>query len=558
MAATPAQDSRRLDPAILDAAADPASARTHPITLKFASPELETAFKEQYQLESLHHTRFAVAMGILLVAVFGILDAIVLPSIRNQLWAIRFGFICPVLFLAAAATFLPGAVRYIEWILSTVIVAAGTGILWLVLIAPPDFHYYEPGLILVLMYNYVFLKLRFAVATIVSWTLVAVYFVAELVVRHTPWPILLISLFMWASASVIGMFAAYFIELLARRHFLQDKLVRKVREFGSYRLVGSLGKGGMGEVWRAEHHLLARAAAIKLIRPEKLGGPDPEERRMTVRRFEREAQATAQLRSQHTIQLYDFGVTDAGIFYYVMELLDGCNLDTFVRQFGPLPWPRVVYLLCQVCDSLAEAHAEGLIHRDVKPANIYVCRYGRIHDFVKVLDFGLVKSDRDAPAADANASSQQQLVGTPAYMAPEQIEPGGSVDARTDLYALGCVAYWLLTGQAPFPAPTALQIMARHLHSAPPPPSSCAPQPIPSALEAVVLRCLEKNPNDRPQSAAALARDLAACAGSQAWSSELAELWWRDHTVRTSQEIRSIEQRIVMPSMLEYRATARR
>ena len=497
-------------------------------------------------------------MGIFLVAMFGILDAVVLPSIRNQLWAIRFGFICPVLLAAAAATFLPGAVRYIEWILSTVIVAAGTGILWLVLVAPPDFHYYEPGLILVLMYNYVFLKLRFAVATLVSWTLVAVYVAAEVVIRHTPWPVLLISLFMWASASVIGMFAAYFIELLARRHFLQDKLVRKVREFGSYRLVASLGKGGMGEVWRAEHHLLARAAAIKLIRPEKLGGPEPEERRITLRRFEREAQATAQLRSPHTIQLYDFGVTEAGIFYYVMELLDGCNLDTLVRQFGPIPWPRVVYLLCQVCDSLAEAHAEGLIHRDVKPANIYVCRYGRVNDFVKVLDFGLVKSDRDAGAPDANTSTQQQLMGTPAYMAPEQIEAGESVDARTDLYALGCVAYWLLTGQAPFPAPTALQVMTRHLYSAPAPPSSCASEPIPSAIDALVLRCLEKNPGDRPQSADALGRDLAACADNEAWSSELAESWWREHAMPTSKEIRSIEQQILMPSMLEYRSTARR
>jgi Protein kinase domain len=545
-AAVPSTPSR-LSPAILDAAADPDAVRTHPVTLKFASPELEAAFKEQYQYESLRHTRLAFALGVVLVAMFGILDAVILPSVRNQLWTIRFGFICPVLLVLMVATLAPGVVRYIEWILSAGLLVTGAGILALVLISPPGHRYYDPGLILVLMYTYVFVKLRFAVATLVGWTLVALYFVVEL--RDTPWPLLTNNLFFWVSASVIGMGTAYFLESLARRNFVQEKLVRRVREFGSYRLVAPLGEGGMGEVWRAEHRLLARPAAIKLIRPEQLGATDPEGRRATLRRFEREAQATALLRSPHTIQLYDFGVSDVGVFYYVMELLDGFNLDTLVRRFGPLPWARVVHLLVQVCDSLAEAHEQGLIHCDIKPANIYVCRYGRTNDFVKVLDFGLVKSEREREPIHTTATGHGQFLGTPSCMAPEQIDPDGLVDARTDIYGVGCVAYWLLTGTDVFCAPSALQVMAHHLHTLPTAPSACTDHPIPAALDRVVLACLEKNPQDRPQTADALARELTACGTDEIWSPDLAQSWWSAHAVTAIAEPWSGEERMVMPSL---------
>ena len=206
--------------------------------------------------------------------------------------------------------------------------------------------------------------------------------------------------------------------------------VSKAREMGSYRLVERLGKGGMGEVWRAQHRLLARPAAIKLIRPEVLGARDPATRELLLRRFEREAQATALMRSPHTMELYDFGVADDGTFYYVMELLDGFDLDDLVERFGPVPPERAVHLLRQVCASLGEAHEAGLIHRDVKPANLYACRYGREVDFIKVLDFGLVKHGAQAPGTARTTSPPAHMSpgGTPAYMSPEQALGEGQVD----------------------------------------------------------------------------------------------------------------------------------
>jgi serine/threonine-protein kinase len=302
--------------------------------------------------------------------------------------------------------------------------------------------------------------------------------------------------------------------------------VRQARELGSYRLVERLGQGGMGEVWRAEHRLLARPAAIKLIRPEVLGGNDPEARQLLRRRFEREAQATALMRSVHTMELYDFGVADDGTLYHVMELLDGFDLDELVRRFGPVPAERVVHFLRQVCDSLAEAHEAGLIHRDVKPANIYACRYGREVDFIKVLDFGLVKHTRPAEPGADKVTTGQLTAGTPAYMSPEQALGEERVDARTDLYALGCVAYWLLTGTLVFEGATPIETIAMHIHTEPDLPSRRTTRPIPAELEALVLACLAKDPRARPQSADELAGRLAALRLEREWTPERARAWW--------------------------------
>jgi serine/threonine-protein kinase len=379
---------------------------------------------------------------------------------------------------------------------------------------------------------------------------VALYVGAELVVGRTPWPILTNNLFFFVSAAVIGMFAAYFFEVLERQNFVQAYLVRRAREFGSYRLATPLGSGGMGEVWRAKHHLLARPAAIKLIRPEMLGAADPEGRQDTLRRFEREAQATALLRSPHTIQLYDFGVTDEGTFYYVMELLEGFDLETLVRRFGLLPWMRVAYLLGQVCESLAEAHGQGLIHRDIKPANIYVCRYGRATDFVKVLDFGLVTSHRQLRPSHPGTAAVT-LAGTPSCMAPEQITADRPLDARTDIYAIGCVAYWLLTGKEVFEAGSPAMMMAHHLETRPRPPSARAGVPIPPHLEGAVLDCLNKDPDRRPQTAEALAQRVAATGHIAAWSDELAQAWWSEHAPPRTAEPWSGEARVLMPSLVQ-------
>jgi serine/threonine-protein kinase len=301
----------------------------------------------------------------------------------------------------------------------------------------------------------------------------------------------------------------------------------EAQRMGSYELVSKLGAGGMGEVWRAQHQLLARPAAVKLIRPETLA-EGPEHQRVVVGRFEREAQATAQMCSAHTIQLYDFGVTDTGTFYYVMELLDGLDLDGLVSQFGPMPAGRVIHLSLQICDSLGEAHESGLIHRDIKPANIYVCRYGRRVDHVKVLDFGLVKLRDHDDDPDIKLTADDRVTGTPAFMAPEQVM-GKSVDARTDVYQLGCVMFWLLTGTIVFRAESAIATMMMHVQEAPEAPSKRAPQPIPEPLDRLVLTCLEKDPERRPQSIDDVAQALGAIEVGETWTEDRARTWWETH-----------------------------
>jgi hypothetical protein len=304
---------------------------------------------------------------------------------------------------------------------------------------------------------------------------------------------------------------------------------KKARELGSYRLVRLLGKGGMGEVWEAEHQRLARPAAIKLVQVERLEGEGEAFRRRQLKRFEHEARATASLHSPHTVSLYDYGVTDDGTFYYVMELLAGLDLDSLVQKFGPLPPARVVHILRQAADSLAEAHAEGLIHRDIKPANIYLARLGLEHDFVKVLDFGLVSRAKGCYCPnESRLTGVNEIVGTPAYMAPEVAEGRAEIDGRADLYALGCVAYWLLTGTPVFDPTTRtpMQLLADHIKTAPEAPSGRLSAPLPRELEALVLRLLSKDAADRPGSALELKAELDAISFEETWTEAHAHTWW--------------------------------
>jgi serine/threonine-protein kinase len=303
--------------------------------------------------------------------------------------------------------------------------------------------------------------------------------------------------------------------------------VSRARELGSYRLIERLGQGGMGEVWRASHQLLAREAAIKFIRPESIVGMSSDAERTMNRRFEMEANATASLTSAHTVELYDFGVADDGTFYYIMELLEGLDCDRLVRRFGALPPARVVHLLDQVCESLEEAHGKGLIHRGIKPANLYVCRSGIRHDFIKVLDFGLV-THRLHAATDILLTPAEHAVGTPAFMAPE-VAQGREVDGRSDLYGLGCVAYWLVTGRQVFEGSAPLDVISKHLHVEPDPPSRHAPAGVPPELDALILACLAKSPDDRPPSARELARRLRSIPLADSWSADRAEAWWNEN-----------------------------
>jgi serine/threonine-protein kinase len=318
---------------------------------------------------------------------------------------------------------------------------------------------------------------------------------------------------------------ATFVSRIVHRLGVQ---VTKAREMGSYKLEERLGRGGMGEVWRARHRLLARPAAVKLVRREVLGG-NTLAQQTGLRRFEREAQATALLRSPHTIHLYDFGVADDGTFYYVMELLEGFDAETIVERFGPIPAERAIYFLQQICDSLGEAHEMGLIHRDIKPGNVYVCRYGREVDFIKVMDFGLVKASGDGESQDAKLTADNAVSGTPGYMAPEQLLGKGPLDARVDVYAVGCLAYWLVTGELVFSGESVMETMVHHIRENPIPPSQRTELDIPASLEDVILRCLEKDPDKRPQSSDQLAQLLRACEVETVWTHERARDWWDTH-----------------------------
>ncbi|HEU5310212.1 MAG TPA: serine/threonine-protein kinase, partial [Candidatus Eisenbacteria bacterium] len=265
--------------------------------------------------------------------------------------------------------------------------------------------------------------------------------------------------------------------------------VNQARELGSYQLGELLGRGGMGEVYAARHRLLARPAAIKLIRPETIGGGNSGAA-LVIQRFRREAQAAALLRSPHTISLYDFGVTDEGTFYYVMELLEGFDLETLVKRFGPTHPARTIHILRHACHSLSEAHTRNLIHRDIKPSNIFACRLGLSVDFVKVLDFGLVKHQHEKAQDHTVLLTQPNVTtGTPAFMAPE-MALGEGVTSSVDIYALGCVGYWLLTGRLVFDAETPVKMMLQHIQSEPAPPSRASELDIPPELDRIILACL--------------------------------------------------------------------
>ena len=289
--------------------------------------------------------------------------------------------------------------------------------------------------------------------------------------------------------------------------------VRHARQLGQYTLEEKLGEGGMGVVYRARHAMLRRPTAVKLLRPERMGDA-------SLRRFEREVQLTAGLSHPNTVSVFDFGRTPEGVFYYAMEYLDGLTLDELVAGDGPQPPARVAHVLYQVLGALSEAHGIGLVHRDVKPGNIILCERGGLPDVAKVVDFGLVKDLED----EAGLSHEATLIGTPHYLAPEAIRAPGA-DARSDLYAVGAVAYFLLTGQRVFEGRTLIEICGHHLHTTPVPPSDRLGHALPEALEAWVLACLAKDPAQRPRTAALAVAALERCAVSS-WAVEEARSWW--------------------------------
>lgn len=320
---------------------------------------------------------------------------------------------------------------------------------------------------------------------------------------------------------------AIWMYVLNARIFAMQWRQLKAEELGSYTLDYLIGKGGMGEVWRARHKMLARDAAVKLIRGDLLAGATGRQETMIRQRFEREAKATASLRNPHTVALYDFGRTRDNTFYYVMELLDGIDLQTMVDQYGPMHAGRVAKIMLGVAASLNEAHKAGMVHRDIKPKNLVLAKLGLEYDFVKVLDFGLVKSKLLGEESHL-LTNEGSATGTPAYMPPEIAMGSDKLDGRADLYSLGCVAYFLLTGRLVFEEPTQTSMALAHVQKAPIPPSELGFK-VPAGLEAIVMQLLAKDPDDRIASAEELHRKIRNLNDLPKWCEDAAKDWWRYH-----------------------------
>jgi len=476
----------------------------------------------------------SLVTGVMLLVPLG-LGVLLLPADAPVNWALWWGTLVPGAVLSAGVA---AVARWVKWPAQSVI---NVGFLYLLVIslliglfrhAQPwpvmePLRQWSPVAVLILAFAVLIpaLPTKVLVLSLLAATMepLALYLLRSTVPMPPPDEAVLLLASPYLGA-VLAVAAARVLHQLSEG-------IAKAREVGGYELVEQLGSGGMAEVWRAEHAMLARPAAIKMIRHRVLVQHGPDEAERMIRLFLREAQATARLRSPHTVEIYDFGTTREGEFYFVMELLEGVDLQSLVERFGRQPPERVAHLVRHVCHSLHEAHLNDLVHRDVKPGNIYTCHYGAEYDFAKVLDFGLVM-DRHPTAEELE--DEARFVGTPSVMAPEMVRFQSEVDARADLYALGCVAYWLLTGQRVFEAQTRHDMLVMHAHQRPKPPSQRVGQPLHEPLEALIMECLDKNPNRRPQSASELGERLAALEFAEAWTPERARSWWRTHLARPS------------------------
>jgi serine/threonine protein kinase len=316
-------------------------------------------------------------------------------------------------------------------------------------------------------------------------------------------------------AAAIGILVAMLVMARQQRRLRDATLA--AQQFGQYTLVEKIGAGGMGTVYKARHAFLRRPTVIKLLNPESMSDA-------SIARFEREVQLTSELSHPNTVAIYDYGRTEKGVFYYAMEYLEGVNLDELVSRHGPLPEERAAYILRQLCASLAEAHAAGLVHRDVKPANVFLTVRGGQHDYVKVLDFGLARSAGDR--REAGLTSADTVAGTPLYLSPEAITQPDRIDARADVYAIGAVAYFLLSGSPVFCGSSSTEICLKHVRETPEPPSLRCGRPVNAVLESLLLKCLSKSPLERPGDAGELLRLVEAIALPHRWSPADAARWW--------------------------------
>lgn len=367
-------------------------------------------------------------------------------------------------------------------------------------------------------------KIKLAVAMISASTWPVAYKLNLHLLNMNPFPGSRLSI--WMYMPYVMALLVYFI---SRRIYTMTTEAHNARELGSYRLVSLIGTGGMGQVWRAQHRMLARDAAIKLIRNDLMIDQPGYQSEITRERFKQEAQVIASLQSPHTVSLFDFGVSQNGSFYYVMEMLDGISLQLLVEKFGPIPPSRLIYMMQQICDSLEEAHSEGLIHRDIKPSNIIACKVGLEYDFMKVLDFGLAKNVKRSSQLTLNGTA----AGTPAYMAPEIALGEENIDQSVDIYGLGCTAYFALTGSPVFSEKTPAALGMAHVQKSPVPVSQRSELYIPDMLDQIILRCLAKKPEERIRTAREL-HDLLKAVAIPEWSQRDAECWWQIHLPASS------------------------
>jgi len=326
----------------------------------------------------------------------------------------------------------------------------------------------------------------------------------------------------WSLLALLALAVALLL-LSSRSVARLRRRVDRLAQLGQYTLLEKIGEGGMGEVFKARHALMRRPTAIKLIREDRAGTEDLE-------RFEREVQLTSQLTHPNTISVFDYGRTPEGVFYYVMEYLPGLDLAQLVELQGPVPPARAVHILGQICDSLAEAHARGLVHRDIKPQNAILCERGGLFDVVKVLDFGLVAET--VPGAEPAAGTQAPILGTPDYIAPERLRGEAAVDPRSDLYSVGALGFFLLTAQPVFPSASAAETCERAVREPAPRPSDRTSQPIPAALDDLIWECLAKKAEERPPDASDVARRLRAVGAEPPWTPEAARRWWEENRAK--------------------------
>ncbi len=341
-----------------------------------------------------------------------------------------------------------------------------------------------------------------------------------------------VSLFLLLVLCAFGMFLFSYRDIAWRKRLSEAEL--KLKQLGQYMLEEKVGEGGMGVVYRARHALLRRDTAVKLLLPERTDAA-------SIQRFEREVCLTSQLAHPNTIQIYDYGHTPEGVFYYAMEYLRGLNAHDLVGRYGPQPEGRVIHILAQVCESLAEAHGRGLVHRDIKPANIFLCDRGGVPDCVKVLDFGLVREYGQRERDQMNLTGEKAMVGTPWFMPPEAIKDAARSDPRSDIYAVGALGYYLLTGQFVFNVDSVLEIYEKQITQTPVPPSQRSKNPVSRELERLILSCLDKDPERRPQTVTELRALLVACPRAADWAPEARAAWWTDFHSKEQQAVAQAE-----------------